>query len=318
MGDRGEITKETIGNLFMVIADGKTNGVFYLKGPAEENVFIIIKSGRVRHVSGDLGEGDPAIAACFTWDEGVYTFIEDITTDSGTFVDNISDEMADLLASGISDYDELAAGLTGVTVSTEIAPEKRAGSRSTLRRPAIIFFGELYPKLCFKEPRSLEDIRLLAIPDVFTGILSAITQDAIGYAFYIGGKRLGEARANEDGITACEGAAVSLFENAAQIEAYKYEPVVMDSYIALANGARAIARINSAAINIDEFIPWAEREKLTCFIWVSDKRHTANILISKGKTLGGLTNLSNSLNPVIDDALAIFYSPDALVEVFYV
>ncbi|MCP4231017.1 MAG: hypothetical protein GY771_12840, partial [bacterium] len=219
---------------------------------------------------------------------------------------------------GVKSYDELTKNLAG-HIETEVldsAPTTRRPKRLT--KPAVVFFGGLYTKLCYDTGKSVDEISKLAVPDVFTGIIAALTSQSIGYMFFIGGKKLGEAAINDDGITACEGAATGLFEEAVQIEAYKYPEGIMPPYIALANGARAIARVSATAVNIDKFVPWAEEKELTCFIWINDNRHTANILIKKGKILGGLTELSSDLNPVIDDALAIFYSVGAEVEIFSV
>ncbi len=318
MGDRGNFSETPPGHIFTDAASGKKNGVVYLRGPDNEHVFVIIKDGKARHVSGDLGEGDPALVGCFGWPEGSYSLIEDITTDEKTFINNVSDELATVLAKGIDSYDQLISALTGVTGTTAPGTSPDTKKPKHLTQPAIIFFGNLYTKLCFNGKKSLEEIRKLAAPDVFTGVIAAITSDAIGYLFFSGGKKLGEATINSDGITACEGAAAGLFDEAAQIEAYECPDAVMTSYMALANGTRAVTRVPAEAVNIDRFIPWAEDKGLTCFIWINDNRHTANILIKGGETLGGLTELSGDLNPVIDDALAIFYSPDAEVEIFAV
>ncbi len=319
MGDRGNFSDTPPGQIFSNAAADKKNGVLYLKGPNNENVFVIIKNGKARHVSGDLGEGDPALVGCFGWARGSFSLIEDITTDETTFINNVSDELAKALAKGVDSHEHLIASLTGTVAAPPVTAKPPAKSQPKhLMQPAIVFFGDLYTKLCFNGKKSLEDLCKLTAPDVFTGIIAAITPKALGYLFFVGGKKLGEATISVDGITACEGAAADLFDVAVQIEAFKYAENVMAPYIAMANGTRAVTRVPAEAVNIDKFILWAEESGLTCFIWINDNRHTANILIRNGKILGGLTELAGGLNPVIDDALAIFYSPDAEVEIFFV
>ncbi|MCP4231440.1 MAG: DUF4388 domain-containing protein, partial [bacterium] len=101
MGERGKISETPLGPVFKEVALGNKDGVFYLKGPDRENVFAIIENGRTRHVSGDLGEGDPALIGCFSWSEGSYNFIEDIEADEKAFANNVSDELADILKKGV-------------------------------------------------------------------------------------------------------------------------------------------------------------------------------------------------------------------------
>lgn len=319
MNNRGNFPDTPLGQVFAGVATGKKNGIIYLKGPNNEQVFVIIKDGNARHVSGDMGDGDPALVGCFGWAVGSYTLIEDITTDETTFINNVSDELAKALAKGVRNYEQLVASLTDTAATPPVTAKPPVKSQPKhLMQPAIVFFGKLYTKLCFNGKKPLDELCKLTAPDVFTGIIAAITPEAIGYLFFIGGKKLGEATISVDGITACEGAAAGLFDEAVQIEAFKYPDDVMAPYIAMANGTRAVTRVPAEAVNIDKFIPWTEENRLTCFIWINDNRHTANILIRDGKILGGLTELSGDLNPVIDDALAIFYSPDAEVEIFFV
>jgi hypothetical protein len=81
-------------------------------------------------------------------------------------------------------------------------------------------------------------------------------------------------------------------------------------------GEAAIARIPAAALNLEEYLAWVGEVKKTVLVSIVAGRGAANILIKGGKILGAVIAPSTNVAAEPDEALALYYSPGATIEVF--
>jgi hypothetical protein len=141
----------------------------------------------------------------------------------------------------------------------------------------------------------------------------------LGFTLYAGGKPLGgvirEGRifAKAD---AAEAEAESLLKKAdVQCDFLKLDAEAAAALAAGVKGRALISRLPTACLNFDEYLAWTAKSELTALVSIIAGALTANILIYKGKPLGAGIILESKLKPELDEALALFYSPGATLEV---
>jgi len=294
----GELNPKKFAALFAALFAARASGVIYFRGPDGRNAFVTLARGRAEHASGEAGEGESAVRLMATWPAGDYRFMEDIRPDAGTFPVNLGRGFADALARG-----ELAPA----------PPDEEAGPP--------------FPIIVLGEPVAIPGGADAAGWDAalsraaFTGCWAiGPPERRRGFVLYMNGA-VGGAIAREGRLVLRGDEARGLLWDAARrpgvnAAALAVKPEEAAALKAALTARPAVARIPAVAVNVDEYIAWLEASKQAALISVVAGAQVANILVAAGKRLGAVVAPDSRLKAEVDDALTLFYSAEATVEIF--
>ncbi|NIT36555.1 MAG: DUF4388 domain-containing protein [candidate division Zixibacteria bacterium] len=295
----GELEKISAAEVFAAIHRARAYGVVHFKGPEGETVFVTFKRGLAQHASGKGGEGEAAVKAVLGWREGEYRFIEDVIPADEDFPTNVPDGVADALAAGKLDI-------------SAVAPPAKVPPLPVL--PAGEPAGQLSAEAPAKLLDELEKSR-------FTGCCTVGSPEGEWSLFlFIEGAAVGglvwdcdSFRRGEEAWPAFE----KVFGEASRkCELYRLAEEAASAIAVGLSGHVAVARMPSSVINIEEYLSWAGRSKITGLISIIAGERAANILIKHGKVLGAVVAPDTRINDEPDEALALHYTPGANVEAY--
>ncbi len=295
----GELEETSAAEVFAAIHRARAYGVIHFKGPEGETVFVTFKRGLAQHASGKGGEGEGAVKAVLGWREGEYRFIEDVIPADEDFPTNIPEAVADALAAG-----KLGIPAGALPEKVPPLPVLPAGE------PA----GQISAEAPAKLLDELEGSR-------FTGCCTVGSAEGEWSLFlFIEGAAVGglvwdcdSFRRGEDAWPAFE----KMFgETARNCELYRLAEEAASAIAVGLSGHVAVVRMPSAVINIEEYLSWAAKSKITGLISVIAGERAANILIKGGEVLGTVVAPDTKISDEPDEALALLYTPGASVEAY--
>lgn len=295
----GDLDITSPAEVFAAIHRARAYGVIHFKGPEGETVFFTFKRGLAQHASGEAGEGEAALKAVLKWREGEYHFIEDVMPDEGDFPPNVSAEVA--AAIGLGKAAEL---------EKEKEPEPPPLPILPAGEPAGAFTAE-----------NAEGIFSKLEKDGFTGCC-AVGPDVKrwGLFLFVEGVTFGglvwDGESFRRGDEAAPVLTNVLGRLGGEVELFTLGKDTASAIATGLSGPVAVTRMPSAAINLEEFISWAQEARVTGLISVIGGDKAANILIRYGEVLGAIIAPHTTVNAEADEALALFYTRGATVEAF--
>ncbi len=295
----GDLDVTSPAEVFAAIHRARAYGVIHFKGPGGETVFFTFKRGLAQHASGEAGEGEDVLKAVLKWREGEYHFIEDVMPDEGDFPANVPPEAAVALGMG------------------------KAADWEKERDPK----GPPLPILPAGEPAGVlsaakgEEIFIKLEEESFTGCCAVgPPSNRWGLFLFMEGAARGGLIWDCESFRRADEATSALTEVLARLggetELFAVGEEVASAIAVGLSGQVAVTRMPSAAINVEEFLSWAQSAGVTGLISVIRGDKAANILIRHGKVLGAVVAPDTTVNPEPDEALALFYTRDATVEAF--
>jgi hypothetical protein len=315
MEHKGDIDEHGPLKVFEYVASRRTDGVIYFRDTKGLSAYVTVKDGVPYHCGGSFGEGDAAVLGTVAIEKGSYKYIEDIRTDDAIFPGNISPELANVLISG-----KAATALELIETFEE-----------TVRRPAEVEEKKIYDKTCTGPmilPAGLpvDTSKYVAgeVGDVFSklaglGLSGLLIIEQGGACLGLFVVRNGERSAGcveIEGKTLNGDEAVNSVPAGCEYRFYELPENLLGLYDVAVAGSQMVVRMDSAAVNPEEFIAWAVETEKSCIIATAGSAGSANILIADGEVVGAVTARSLEINPVIDDALAIFYAVDSEAEIY--
>ncbi len=295
----GELDKTSPAEIFAAVHRARAYGVIHFKSAGGETVFVTFKRGLAQHAYGKAGEGEAAVKVVLNWREGEYRFIEDVMPDEENFPVNVPPGIAVALGVGKGEGLEGAA-LAKVPPLPILTAGEPAGRVSP--KDAGDLFGELEK-------------------GKFTGCCAVgPSTERLGLFLFIEGAAIGGLMWDCDSFRRGDEAATALekvFERIkGELELFSAGEEVASAIAVAFAGHLAIARMPSAAINMEEYLSWARKAGLTGLVSIIAGEKAANILIKNGDVLGAVVAPDAAINAEADEALALFYAREATVEAY--
>jgi hypothetical protein len=315
MDHKGDIEEHGPLEVFEYVASRRADGVVYFRDADGLSSYVTVKDGVPYHSGGNFGDGDTGVLGTVAIEKGSYKYIEDITTDDAIFPGNISPELANVLISG-----KAANALELVEMFEESARrptrvKERITSGKTCVGPMVLPAGRAVGTSEYIAEDAVDVFLKLRILQL-SGLLT-IERDGARLGLFV--VKDGERSAGcveIEGTTLHGDEAVNNVPAGCEYRFYELPENLLGLYDAAAAGSRMVVRMDSAAVNPEEFIAWAAETGKSCIIATDGSAGSANILIVNGEVVGAVTPRSPEINPVIDDALAIFYAVDSEAEIF--
>jgi len=296
----GELESTSPAEVFAAVYRARAYGMVHFKGPEGGAVFVTFERGLAQHASGGGLEGEAAVDEVLSWQEGDYRFIDDIRPDDDDFPPNVPGEVAEHLGAG-----EAEAPAEDDTPRTPPLP--------------ILPAGELAAEVASAD--TAEGVFDELAESAFTGCCAVgPSRNRRGFFVFVAGEPRGGLMWDGEGVRRGEDAR-GVFE--ADFDRFRggleFLETDEDAAGVIALGLAAgisIARIPATALNIEEYLAWVQRETGTVLISIVADRGSANILLKSGETIGAVIAPSTEFNAELDEALALYYSPGATLEVF--
>jgi hypothetical protein len=261
-------------------------------------IFVTFKLGLAQHASGKGTDGEAAVKAVLGWQEGEYRFIEDVMPDEEDFPVNVPAAIAAALGAGEGEaLDEaLAKG----------APLPVLAVGESKPTPPAETAGELFD---------------LLEKENFTGCCAVGPAEArMGLFVFVEGAPAGGIMWARDSYRRGEEATAALEKSFGKakgsIELFGTREEVATTVAVAFGGDPAIARLPSAAINMEEYLSWVRGAGITGLVSIIAGDKGANILIKNGYVLGAVVAPDTTLSTEADEALALFYARGATVEAY--
>lgn len=295
----GELAETRPAEIFAAVHQARAYGVIHFKSAGGETVFVTFKRGLAQHASGKTGEGEAAVKEVLNWREGEYRFIEDVMPDEVNFPVNVPPEIA--VALGVGRGEELeTATLAKVPPLPILAAGESAGPASA-KNPGDLF-------------GALEK-------EKFTGCCAVgAAAERLGLFLFIEGAAIGGLMWDCDSFRRSDEAATALekvFERVKEeLELFTAGEDVASAMAVAFAGHLTIARMPSAAINMEEYLSWVRKTRVTGLVSIIAGEKAANILIKNGDVLGSVVAPDATVNAEADEALALFYAREATVEAY--
>jgi hypothetical protein len=295
----GELGETSPAEIFAAVHRARAYGVVHFKGAGGETVFVTFKRGLAQHASGKTGEGEAAVMEVLNWRQGEYRFIEDVMPDEVNFPVNVPPEIA--VALGVGKGEELEGATLAKVPPLPILVAGESAGPASAETPAELFGRieeERFTGCCAVGPRA----------------------ERMGLFLFIEGAAVGGLMWDCDSFRRGDEAATAFEKNFDKVkEELEFFVAVEEvaSAIAVAfSGHLAVARMPSAAINIEEYLSWAREAGITGLVSIIAGEKAANILIKNGGILGAVVSPDTTVNAEADEALALFYAREATVEAF--
>jgi hypothetical protein len=295
----GELESTSPEEIFAAVFRARAYGIVHFKNAEGAAVFVTFERGLAQHASGGGLDGEAAVEAVLSWDEGDYRFIDDIRPDDDDFPPNVSQEVAESLGAAA---ETLSAEALAENPPLPVLPAGEPADEVTAAETAEELFDGL-------------------AEESFTGCCAvgpALNRRGL-FVFTSGEPRGGllwdgeSMRRGDDARAVLEADFDRLRDDLEFLELD--EDTVGVISLGLTGGV-AIARIPAAALNIEEYMAWVQRETGTVLVSIIAGRGSANILIKSGEMLGAVIAPGTEVHPEPDEALALYYSPGATIEVF--
>jgi hypothetical protein len=294
----GELEKTSPAEVFAAVHQARAYGVVHFKGGGGETVFVTFKRGLAQHASGKGAEGEAAVKVVLGWREGEYRFIEDVMPDEVNFPVNVPLEIA--VALGVGKGEAIDEALTKAPPLSILAVGEPAGP-ALAENPAELFGaleGEGFTGCCAVGP-----------PAGRIGLFLFIEGAPVGGVMW----DCDNFRRGDEAATALERNFDKLKEN---LELFSVGEEVASAVAVAFSGHLAVARMPSAAINVEEYLSWAHEAGITGLVSIIAGEKAANILMKNGDILGAVVAPDTTVNAEADEALALFYAREATVEAF--
>lgn len=315
MEHRGDVEEHSPLEVLEYVASRRADGVIYFRDAEGLSAYVTVNDGLPYHCGGSFGEGNAAALAVAAIGKGSYNYVEDIKTDNSIFPRNISPELSGVLVSGKA---ATAAELVEIL-------EEMADRPAEVAEPAPPV--EAYPgPMILPAGRPVDSAKYAAgnAADVLynlaglgsSGLLIVEKDNArAGFFAIINGER-SAGRVETGGKTYISDEAVDEVPAGCEYRFYELPEEIIPLYDAAARGAVMVARMDSAAVNPEEFIAWAADTGKSCIIATAGRAGSANVLIASGAVVGAVLAQSPEIHREIDDALAIFFAIDSEVEIY--
>lgn len=296
----GELESTSAEEIFAAVYGARAYGMVHFKNPEGLAVFVTFERGLAQHASGGGLEGEAAVEAVLSWREGDYRFIDDIRPDDDDFPPNVPKEVAESLATGAAGEpsSEIAGGVPPLPVLPAGEP---AGVEAGAETATELF----------------EDLAAAR----FTGCCAVgPARNRSGIFVFVGGDSKGGILWDGEGMRRSADARAVLEKDfdlhSKRLEFFKLDEAVAEVLALGFAGSPAIVRIPAAVLNIEEYLAWVQKDTGTALISIVAELGSANILIRSGELLGAVISPGAAVNPEPDEALALYYSPGASIEVF--
>jgi hypothetical protein len=296
----GELESTSPEEVFAAVYRARAYGMVHFKNPGGAAVFVTFERGLAQHASGGGLDGEAAVEAVLSWREGDYRFIDDIRPGDDDFPPNVPKEVAEGLGAGAAEEPsaEAAGGIPPLPVLPAGEPAEGMASAETAEELLV----------------GLAEVR-------FTGCCAVgPARSRRGVFIFAGGEARGGLFWDGEGMRRGSDARAVLERDFGRhrenLEFYKLDEETAGVLALGLAGGIAIARIPATALNIEEYVAWVQRETGTVLISIVAGLGSANILIKSGEMLGAVIAPSTVINPEPDEALALYYSPGATLEVF--
>jgi|GEM_PF-1190969 len=315
MEHKGDIEEHSPSEVFEYVASRRADGVIYFRDSEGLSAYVTVKDGLPYHCGGSFGEGDTAALSVAAIEKGSYNYIEDIRTDEAIFPNNITPELAEVLLSGevatapgVAEILEESSGRPAPAGEPTEPTEKSPG-------PSILPAGRPVEPAEYVAEDAADVLSNLA--GLGSSGLLVVERDGtrIGFFPFKSGE-ISSGRVETGGKTFTGDEAVSNVPAGCEYRFYGLPEDLVTLYDAAARGATMVVRMDSAAVNPEEFIAWAAETGKSCIIATAGRAGSANILIADGEVVGAVTALSPEVHREIDDALAIFYAIDSEAEIY--
>jgi hypothetical protein len=295
----GELESTSPEEIFAAVYRARAYGIAHFKSPEGTAVFVTFERGLAQHASGGGLDGEAAVEAVLSWEEGDYRFIDDIRPDDDDFPPNVSQEVAESLG---ATAETRSAEASVETPPLPVLPAGEAAGEGAAAETADGLFDDL-------------------ADERFTGCC-AVGPASSRRGLFVFTSGVARGGLLWDGESVCRGdEARAVFD--ANFGRYRgdLEFLKLDEETAgvLALGLTAgvaIARIPAAAVNIEEYLAWVQRETGTVLVSIVAGRGSANILLKSGEMLGAVIAPGTAIHAEPDEALALYYSPGATIEAF--
>jgi hypothetical protein len=315
MEHKGDIEEHGPLEVFEYVASRRADGVIYFRDADGLSSYVTVKDGVPYHCGGSFGEGDAAVLGTVAIENGSYKYVEDIRTDDALFPGNISPELANVLISGKATNALELVETFEETVGRPARVKEKTTSDKTCVGPMVLPAGRVVDTSEYVAGDAADVF--LKLGNLRLSGLLIIESDGARLGLFV--VKNGERSA---GCVEIEGKTLNGDETVNNVPAgceyrfYELPENLLGLYDVAVAGSRMVARMDSAAVNPEEFIAWAAETGKSCIIATDGTAGSANILIVDGEVLGAVTLRSPEINPVIDDALAIFYAVDSEAEIF--
>ena len=315
MEHKGDIEEHGAFEVFEYVASRRADGVIYFRDAEGLSAYVTVKEGLPYHCGGSFGEGDTAALGVAAIERGSYNYVEDIRTDEAIFPRNITPELAEVLVSGEAATAPELVGMLEETASRPAGAGEPAAPVKTYSGPSILPAGRPVDPAEYAAGDAV-DVLLNLAGLGSSGLLVVEKDDArIGF-FSVKGGEMSSGRVETDGKTFTGDEAVNNVPAGCEYRFYELPEDLVKLYDAAAHGAAMVVRMDSAAVNPEEFIAWAAETGKSCIIATAGRAGSANIIIADGEMVGAVTALSSEIHREIDDALAIFYAIDSEVGIY--
>jgi hypothetical protein len=315
MEHKGDIEEHGPSEVFEYVASRRADGVIYFRDAEGLSAYVTVKDGLPYHCGGSFGEGDAAALAVAAIERGSYNYVEDIRTDEAIFPRNITPELAEVLVSGdTAAASELVGMLEGSTNGPAPAREPATPTEKS-PGPSILPAGRQVDPAEYVAEDAVDVLSKLA--GLGSSGLLIVGKDGARIGFFsVKGGEMSSGRIETGGKTFIGDEAVDNVPAGCEYRFYELPEGLITLYDGAARGATMVVRMDSAAVNPEEFIAWATETGKSCIIATAGRAGSANILIADGEVVGAVTALSPEVHREIDDALAIFYAIDSEAEIY--
>ena len=296
----GELENTSPEEVFAAVYRARAYGIVHFKGPAGEAVFVAFERGLAQHASGGGLDGEAAVKAVLSWREGEYRFIDDIRPDDEDFPPNVPGEVAESLGAGAAEAPSAEAAAENPPLP--VLPAGVADEKVAVPETADELFDGLaesrFTGCCAVGPaRSRRGLFVFTAGRARGGLLWD-----------------GESMRRGDDARAVLKGDFGRFRD--DLEFFNLEEEMAGVLALGLTAGIAIARIPAAALNIEEYLAWVQKDRGTVLVSIVAGRGSANILIKSGGILGAVIAPSTEVSGQPDEALALYYSPEATLEVF--
>lgn len=300
MEKTGELENTSAGEIFAAVFVARAYGMVHFKNTEGLAVFVTFERGLAQHASGGGLEGEAAVEAVLSWREGDYRFIDDIRPDDDDFPPNVPKEVAESLAAGAAG--EPSSETAGGVPPLPVLP---AGE------PAGVEAGAETAEELFEDMAAAH----------FTGCCAVgPARNRNGVFVFVGGDARGGILWDGEGMRRGADARAVLEKDfdlhRKRLEFFKLDEAVADVLALGLAGSPAVVRIPAAVLNIEEYLAWVQKDTGTVLISIVAELGSANILIRSGELVGAVISPGTAVSPEPDEALALYYSPGATIEVF--
>jgi hypothetical protein len=316
MEHKGDIEEHGPLEVFEYVAFRRADGVVYFRDAEGLSAYVTVKEGVPYHCGGSFGEGDTALLGVAAIEKGSYNYVEDIKTDDAIFPRNVSLELAEALAFGkVSTVSELESVSERGAGAGPVSKKAVGGVPAAGVGPAILPAGRPIDSAEYAAEDAV-NVLLNVTSLELSGLLTVVEEGPpSGIFVFRRGERLGGYFESGESMY-FDDEAVSVIPNGYEFRFYALSDEVLPAYVEAARRTRMVVRMDSAAVNPEEFIAWAVEAGKSCIIATAGRAGSANIIITDGEVVGAVTARSSEINPIIDDALAIFYAVDSEAEIF--